>query len=346
VGEIETGRSVTVAKWNRSIGEMELVDGTMIYIDGADDGAYRIQGHNLRGVWADEIGLWRKWKAAWDESIAFALRKGQSRRVATGTPKRNQGARVLVARLLKDESVVSRRLSTRDNLANLSGAFVQEIRRYEGTDLGRQELEGELLEDIEGAMWRREWIDTARVERAPEMRHTVVGVDPASGGHEKALVVAGVGIDGELYVLASEADRTSSSKVWLSRVIDVALAWSATLVVERNHGAAFLTGLLDAVMAARGLHVPYRPVWASVGKTVRAEGPALLTEQGRVHFVGYHPQLEDEMCSMVVGQPGEDDLADAAVWAITELMRHGAGGGDVPVVGWQDTSSPQVAAWS
>ena len=99
---------------------------------------------------------------AWDESLGFALRKGQARRIATGTPKRDQPARALVMRLLTDSKVVSRRLRTADNAHNLSAAFLEEVSRYQGTELGRQELDGEVLEEAEGALWRRVWIEDAR----------------------------------------------------------------------------------------------------------------------------------------------------------------------------------------
>jgi len=184
--EVAAGHSARVAVWNRSMGELRLRDGTVVHIDGADDGAYRIQGYKLRGVWCDEVGLWKRWKTAWDESLVFALRKGQARRVATGTPKRDMAARTLVLRLLNDPKVISRQLRTRDNIMNLSEAFLDEVvGRYHGTELGRQELDGDLLEEAEGALWRLEWIEAARlVEPIAELRRTVIGLDPADGGED------------------------------------------------------------------------------------------------------------------------------------------------------------------
>jgi phage terminase large subunit-like protein len=167
-GEVEAGMSPTVRTWNRSLGELVLHDGTEIVIDGADDGATTIQGENLRGAWADELGLWKQWETAWDESLGYAVRKGRARRIATGTPKRDRQARTLVKRLLADPEVVSRQLRTRDNWENLSATFRATVLRTAGTELGRQELEGEMLEEAEGALWRREWIEFCRTDTEPE----------------------------------------------------------------------------------------------------------------------------------------------------------------------------------
>lgn len=125
--EVEAGISPTVAKWNRSLGELVLHDGTIVTIDGADDGATTIQGENLRGCWADEVGLWKRWRTAWDESIGYAVRKGRARKIATGTPKRDRPARALVKRLIEDPNVVARQLHTVERL------IATEIARLERT---------------------------------------------------------------------------------------------------------------------------------------------------------------------------------------------------------------------
>ena len=207
--EVAAGRSRTVELWNRSIGELRLRDGSRIFCDGADDGALRIQGRNLRGVWGDEIGLWVRWETAWDQSIAYALRKGQARLIATGTPKADMPARALVRRLLEDPAVVVRRLRTFDNADNLSDAFLAAAKLRADTRLGRQELEGELLEDVEGALWKRSWFDREgfRVTGPPHggwQRAPVIGVDPSDGtqsGAEHAYTAVGLGLDHNLYVI-------------------------------------------------------------------------------------------------------------------------------------------------
>jgi predicted phage terminase large subunit-like protein len=147
--------SPLIENWNRSIGELYLTNGAKVYIDGADDGALRIQGKNLSGAWCDEIGLWRSWDRAWNESLAYAVRISPARVVATGTPKMGHP---LVQVLLDDPLVPSTHMRTVENLDNLHPAAVEELRRrYEGTRLGRQELEGEFLAQLEGEILKRSW---------------------------------------------------------------------------------------------------------------------------------------------------------------------------------------------
>lgn len=327
-GEVEAGISPTVAKWNRSLGELQLRDGTMVHIDGADDGAYRIQGWNMRGCWADEVGLWKKWKAAWEESIGFAVRAGEAKIVVTGTPKRNQPARILVKQLLEDPEVISRRLHTKDNMHNLSPAFIAQVTRHEGTQLGLQELSGELLDDVEGALWKRAWIDSARRERpvAP-LRAALLGLDPSDGtqeGDAQGSCLVKIDMDGRLYVTGAWAHR-ETPMAWLEWAVATAREHGATIIVERNHGSAYLTGLLDRAMGDLGVTVPYKVVTASVGKQVRAEPVAGLYEQGKVHHLGTLLELEDELCSWD-GTGASPNLLDSCVWAITEAMGYGSVG--------------------
>lgn len=144
-----------VLDWNRSLGELRLHDGSKIYLDGADDGALRVQGRNLRGAWCDEIGLWVKWDKAWNESLAFAVRHLPGKIVATGTPKMGHG---LVRLLVEDKRVPVTSMRTSDNVDNLNPASVQELYdKYGGTRLGTQELDGEWIAEIEGDMLKRAW---------------------------------------------------------------------------------------------------------------------------------------------------------------------------------------------
>jgi phage terminase large subunit-like protein len=346
--EVDSGRSERVALWNRSLGELRLRDGSVIFIDGADDGALRIQGKNLRGCWAEEIGLWKRWEQAWDESIGYALRKGDAKLVASGTPKADMPARALVQRLIADEKVVNRRLRTFDNEANLSPAFLESRRLQIGTRLGRQELEGEILEDVEGALWSRAWIDDTRVQGPPELRRSVVALDPADGtaaGDKQAIVTAGQGIDGHFYVLRSEGHKTTPLK-WLQRAVRLARDLGANIVVEKNHGGAFLTGLLNTAMDDLGVWAPYRVVTASQGKTTRAEPVATLYEQGRVHHCGVHEDLEEQMVlwTGASGQRSPDEL-DALVWGLTELMGYGVGSdADALAVPWSEHAAGENGA--
>ena len=328
--EVEKGISPTVKTWNRSIGEMVLLNGQKILIDGADNGAARIQGENLRGVWCDELGLWKLWEMAFDEAIAYALRKGQSRIIATGTPKRDRPARALIKRLMADEHVTTRRLLTRDNWAYLSEPFKRRVLRTANTSLGQQELEGIMLDEAEGALWRREWIDLGRVLQGPDVyRRRVLALDPSDGldqSDEQAWCLAGIGEDRHIYVAQSEGMRTTPLD-WLTKAVALAHSVNATIIVEKNHGGKFLTDLLDQAMKESGIRVPYKEVTASDGKRTRAEPSAMLYEQGAntkdpvVHHIGNLPELEDQMVNWT-GEPGvaSPDRMDAAVWALSELM--------------------------
>lgn len=142
-----------VTTWNRSEGVIHVAGGSVVYLDGANDGALRIQGKNLRGLWADEVGLWEKWDVAWNQSIQFAVRMAPGRIVATGTPKM---AHPLIAQLLSSPTVVETHMRTVDNEANLDAhALADLLEMYGGSTLGRQELEGEYIEALEGAILRR-----------------------------------------------------------------------------------------------------------------------------------------------------------------------------------------------
>ncbi len=335
--EVDAGISATVATWNRSIGELVMRDGTKVYIDGADDGAYRIQGYNLRGAWSDEVGLWRRWKDAWSESLGFALRKGEAKRVATGTPKANQPARALVRQLLDDPNVVSRRLRTEDNLDNLSAVFRQEVSRFAGTRLAAQELEGDLLEDVEGALWRQVWLDEERVsEPYHALTRKVLGVDPSDGstGAEHGWALCAKGGDHRLYVLRSGGERTHPAQ-FAREMVRMAAKEGAEVVVEKNYGGNWMKDVFASVQRDIGVTVPVRSVHASVGKRLRAEPIAALFEQGRVSMVGEHAELEASM-TQFTGAPGErsPDILDAAVHALAALS-----GGDA-------FSSGEAVQWS
>jgi phage terminase large subunit-like protein len=142
-----------VTTWNRSEGVLHTANGSVVYLDGANDGAFRIQGKNLRGLWADEVGLWEKWDRAWNESIQFAVRMAPGRIIATGTPKM---AHPLIAQLLASPNVVETHMRTIDNAANLDPQALDDLHEmYGGSTLGRQELEGEFIEALEGEILHR-----------------------------------------------------------------------------------------------------------------------------------------------------------------------------------------------
>lgn len=318
--------------FNRSIGELYLWNGSKVYIDGADDGALRIQGKNLRGAWCDEVGLWRDWDTAWNESLAFAVRLEPGRIVATGTPKMGHP---LVKILLDDERVPTTHMRLVDNIDNLHPAAVNELlAKYQGTRLGRQELEGEFLEDVEGALWTLDVIERLRVTAAPVLKRIVVGVDPSGSSRESAhnagIVVAGVSLEGagltsRCYVLADRSAHGSPLQ-WARAAVDAYHEFRADrIVAETNFGAE----MVETIIRTVDPNVPVTPITASRGKQERAEPVAGLYEQGRVHHAGTFTELEAEMCSWLPGSQVSNDRMDALVWAVTELMVTGRGVGQI-----------------
>lgn len=340
-----------VEKWNRSDGELTLSTGAIIYIDGAGDGAERIQGENLYGAWCDEIGLWKTWKRAWEESLAFAVRIGPARIICTGTPKLSSLAKFL----LDDPKVWRGRLRTIENIANLAASAVSDLlARYQGTRLGMQELDGLLIDDVEGALWRRANIDEDRVhehvvlegpkagdvywQRSDGTRFTpprfwlriIVALDPADGveeGDEQGIaIVAQSPDDHELYVLHSDGMKVSPWD-FLSEAVDQVLSYapnSTELVVEKNHGGKFLLGLIEQVCKSKGVSIPYRAVDATEGKRTRAEDVSGLYERHKVHHVGTCADLEDQMCTWTgVGNEPSPDRMDALVWALKQFVTSG-----------------------
>ena len=307
------------------MGELQLSGGGTVFVDGADDGALRVQGKNLSGVWADEVGLWKptQWKRAWDESIGFAVRKAPAIRIATGTPKRGHP---LPRLLMSSPSVAQTLLLTEDNVANLDPATVARWKaQYEGTVLGRQELYGELLDDAEGALWNRSDI---RYRPAIEMTRIVVAIDPAvttsADSDETGIIVVGKGIDGAAYVL-EDRSGTHSPLQWARQAIDAYKVWGANLIVaESNNGGDMVRLTLNTVDG----NVPVRLVHASQGKVARAEPVKAKYEQSLVFHAETFPDLEDQMCNWSPRDGTRSpDRIDALVWALTDLMLDDPWGG-------------------
>lgn len=329
-GMVEKGGHVV--NWNRSIGELYVDNGAIVYVDSADDGALRVQGNNLRGCWLDEVGLWDQWETAWNESIAFAVRIEPARIVATGTPK---SGHPLVRLLLNDPTVAVSRMRMIDNARNLHRSRVAALtKKYAGTRLGRQELDGEFLEEVIGALWRTELIDQHRVTIAPHLDRIVVGVDPSgaadedTGANEIGIVAAGFSVyDQHGYVIADRSLRAGPHE-WASAVVGCYHDLQADVIVaERNFGGEMVRHTIQSV----DRNVPVKLVTSSRGKALRAEPVSTMYEQGRVHHVGLLAKLEDQMTSWVPPKPGErakdsPDRLDALVFAITELMVDQPGG--------------------
>lgn len=250
--------------------------------------------------------------------LMFGLRLGSNPRTFISTTPRPQP--LLKALLAMPQCVVSR-ATTFENAANLAQPFIDEIAsRYKGTRLGRQELDGELLEDVEGALWTRDMIELARTNCRPlAFKRIIVGLDPSGGGGSaQGIVVAALGTDGLFYVL-EDASLSASPERWADRVVSVYDRHQADKVVlERNFGGDL--GLSVLQRARRDL--PVRMVTASRGKHVRAEPIALLYEQGKVKHLAVFSELEDQLCAMRpdgYAGAGSPDRLDALVWALTEL---------------------------
>ena len=320
-----------IANWTSTKGQLHLRNGSIVYCDGGDDGALRLQGANLLAAWVDEIGNLRMWKATWDETLRYAVRLEPALIIATGTPKRDRAARALVRQLLDDPDVVKRQLFTGDNLKNLAPAARDEYLRARGTALERQELEGVLVEGAENALWDREMLDACRLTRMPRdeddrpivnFARVVVAIDAAGSDNEDSdqtgIVVAALGDDGHGYVLEDLSGKYKP-EVWAKRALSAYNRHMADkIVAETNHGG----DMIRAVVQAVSTEFNYGTVRASRGKVVRAEPVAAAYAEGRVHHVGSHLRpLEDQMCDFIpVPRAGDkNDRVDALVWAMTEL---------------------------
>ncbi|HEX7875145.1 MAG TPA: terminase family protein [Sphingobium sp.] len=320
--------------WNRpafspALRRLIWPNGAMATLFGAAD-PESLRGPQFSHGWADEIAKWAGGEAAWD-NLMMGMRLGARPRVlATTTPRPVALVRRLAARNGGDVVVTGGR--TADNAANLAEGFVAAMERnYGATRLGRQELEGELIGEVEGALWSRDLIERCRVAHVPGrddegalLSRVVVAVDPPASAHGDAcgIIVAGLGADGRAYVIADASVEKATPEGWARAVAAAAAAHGADRVVaEANNGGAMVESVLRAAEAS----LPVRLVHASRGKAARAEPVAALYEAGRVLHRGAFWSLEDEMCGLVTGGgyvgPGRSpDRADALVWALTELM--------------------------
>ncbi|MBI1217468.1 MAG: ATP-binding protein [Rhodobacteraceae bacterium] len=285
-----------------------------------------LRGPQFDAAWVDELAKWKKGQETWD-MLQFGLRLGElPRQVVTTTPK-NVG--VLKA-ILRNPSTVITHAPTEANRAYLAASFLQEVRaRYQGQRLGRQELDGELIEDVDGALWPAAVLEGCQVEGLPKLDRIVVAVDPPVTGGPGAdacgIVVAGVVMKGppqdwRAYVIEDASVEGASPAQWAHAAVAAVQRHGADrLVAEVNQGGELVERVIRQVDAL----VPFRAVRASRGKAARAEPVAALYEQGRVkHLVGLG-KLEEEMGRMSVQGyqgSGSPDRVDALVWALTELM--------------------------
>ena len=279
----------------------------------------RLRGPQHDAAWADELAAWR-FEDAWDQ-LQFGLRMGQRPQVVVTTTPRPIP---LIRDLISDPTTRVTRGTLFDNLANLAPSAVAKLRRkYEGTRLGRQELNGEVLDDTPGALWTLGQIDALRVVQAPALSRIVVAIDPAVTSHqdsdETGIVVAGLGArDRHGYALEDASQTQASPDAWMRVAVEAYHRWQADrIVAEVNNGGDLVESLLRTVDP----NVPFTAVRASRGKQTRAEPVAALYEQGRIHHVGNLSALEDQMTTWAPALAAQSpDRMDALVWALTELM--------------------------
>ncbi|MEM7422497.1 MAG: terminase family protein [Pseudomonadota bacterium] len=294
-----------------------------------------MRGPQFDGAWCDELAKWRYGREAW-EMLQFTLRLGDDPRVLVTTTPRDVPQLV---RLLEEPGTVVSRAGTEANAQNLAPGFVERLRaRYDGTALGRQELDGDLIEGQEGALWTRSMIDSARAPVPETLSRVVVAVDPPVSSGARAdtcgIIVAGARLTGPLedwraWVLADLSCQGYSPQGWAEIAAMAYEDYRADrLVAEVNQGG----DLVETLMRQVAPQISYRGVHARHGKRLRAEPVAALYEQGRVHHTETFTALEDQMCAFTaqgLGPRGgrSPDRLDALVWALTDLVLAAPDGG-------------------
>ena len=288
----------------------------------------QLRGPQHHFAWVDELAKFRYIQETWDQ-LQFGLRLGVHPQVlVTTTPQPKQ----LIKKLVADADTVVTRGSTLDNQANLAKNTVKQLYdRYGNTRLGRQELEGEILGDIPGALWTHSSIDEARIsdDDLPDFERVIVAVDPAAssqeGADENGIVVVGMARDEDGYArgyVLEDASLRGTPEEWARAATRMYRKWQADkIVAEKNNGGE----MVETVLRTIDRSLPIKLVHATRGKVVRAEPISALYEQRRIHHVGRFDRLEDQMCTFSVdivrnASEGSPDRVDALVWGLTELF--------------------------
>ena len=302
--------------YSSSVSEIRLWNGSKITGFAAQE-PERLRGPQFHRAWCDELASWR-YPEAFDQ-LMFGLRLGDNPQcVITTTPKPTKIIKELVER--KDAYVTTG--STFENEANLAESALKMLKeRYEGTNLGRQELYAEIIEAFEGALWKPALIDEARIQEKKEMSKIIVAIDPAvtanQNSDETGIIVVGKCFNNEYHVLEDLSGRHKPD-AWGKIAINAFYEWEADVIVaEVNNGGDLVEGLIRRIDS----NISYRSVRATRGKILRAEPIAALYEQRRVHHVGVFSELESQMCSYTGDTTSSPDRLDALVWGLTELSK-------------------------
>jgi phage terminase large subunit-like protein len=290
-----------------------------------------LRGPNFHCAWIDELAKYDQAQAVWDTLVMAVRLPPDPRIVVTTTPRPIP----IIKQLVSDESTHVTSGSIYDNKTNLSGKFFERlIKRYEGTYLGQQELEGLLISDRPGSLWTRDTLERCRTRERPEtFVHVVVAIDPPATASkdtaEAGIVVVGRGTDGVAYVLADGSIHATPDE-WGRQAVRLYDQYEADQIVGEVNNGGDMVGF-TVRECAKALHrngerkestVPYTPVRASRGKFTRAEPVSALYTQGMVRHLGLHSDLEDQMASWVPGEKSPDRL-DALVWGMTAVMIYG-----------------------
>jgi phage terminase large subunit-like protein len=306
-------------RWIPSRRRLEWRNGAVAQVFSAED-PESLRGPQFAAAWCDELAKWRHAEATFD-MLQFGLRLGgRPRQVITTTPR----PIALIRRLIADPKTALTQAGTVANARNLPPAFFDAVvARYAGTRLGRQELDGEIVEERADALWTRAGIEACRVAAAPPLARIVVAVDPPVSESKRAdacgLIAAGRAADGAIYVVADETVAGAAPGLWARKAVALWRRLEAdALIVEVNQGG----DMVRTVIGQADPTVPVTAIRARKGKWLRAEPVALMYEQGKVKHAGTFPELEDEMCDF--GLDGlssgrSPDRLDALVHAVTAL---------------------------
>jgi phage terminase large subunit-like protein len=333
-GLLAAARSGEPVLWNPTQGVVRFASGAEAFVYSAA-APEKLRGPEHDFAWCDELAKWdmagsgqARGERVWD-NLQMGLRRGERpQAIVTTTPR----AVALVRRVRTLKGTVETNGRTSDNVHSAEAFRDWALETYGGTRLGRQELDGMLFDEPEGALWPREILEKARVAAAPELKRVVVGVDPpaSADGDACGIVVCGLGADpgsgrgqAVAYVLADCTVSGLRPEGWARAVAQAAADWAADRVIaEKNQGGDMVESVLRSVDAA----LPVKLVSASRGKVARAEPVAARFETGKARLAGRFPELEDELAGLTLGGgyegPGRSpDRADAMVWAMTELIR-------------------------